>query len=1091
MSKLLFELVVADTNASVQLDQLKAKLKDINKELKSTDDQSGETFNSLVDEAAKTRIEIDKLTERQKQLKREFAASQVPKDSLAGLRLEYSALVEQVTKLSEAERKSSAGQALVKQAADVKGQINSIQESVGNYTGSVGNYKNSILAAFDAMGAIGGPLSDQVAILNVARAGFTISAQTAKQFGEAVKSGMADVQSGIVRIREYLNTLKESGKTQKEAAAGAESIGEAISGAASDGDGIGKAMEGGAKGATLFARAGGVLKAALNGLGIGLIITAVTTLISAFSKFSPLIDFVEQVVSGLSAAFDVLVSRSVLVAKGIGQIFQGNIKEGFSQIGGAVSGMGAAMVEAGFAAADLKKQMQDLNDAQKEFELTTARTEAEIASLQARLRDRTLATRDRLKIADEITKKETADLEARKALIDREIEIEKNRALLTGQISKEQIDQIASGNIQLARQLEDNFQFTEEQTNKFIDLLTKRTQAEGQSYAVLERVEVRRNGILEQAQQRQEALNRKKQEADDKAAKAIDDQLKRIDELEKAVRESAAADILNDFDRQLAEIESKRIEALGKLEKQRKEITGKKTQSDNDKREIELIDQQTEILKASYQKQAEEVGAARIGALEKQASELRAIQFEILQMTANAAEQQASEEADFAAMQFERRAKELKLQADQARNELAKQREEGTIGRREYADGLIDIETDYKSKSLALEQERAGEAVRIATELKNIRIAAAKATLDAELSAIETGSKEQIKALEEQAIKTGISVTEQIAEIERLALAKRKAAFQEYTADVNDANASVTDAQIAGAQAVTDAETEAHESQMERLKEAWEKRKEYINAAIDATAQISAAISAIEEQRVEKQKEASLSALEKEYEAKKAAAAGNTAQLEKIDKDYQKKREAIEKAAARERKEIAIKEALIQGALSVVKALPNLLAAAAAAIAAAAQVAVMRGQEFAHGGTVKFGRFGGKSHAHGGTKGYFDDGTAVEVERDEVFVILNRRASESIKSLSDLNHATGGRRFHAAGGGAMDFTPQYAVPTQGAANQISIQTITVIPEDQMDMLAEKVASKTANATRSAIGDGLDDANRMRERTESLAKSRQA
>lgn len=58
---------------------------------------------------------------------------------------------------------------------------------------------------------------------------------------------------------------------------------------------------------------------------------------------------------------------------------------------------------------------------------------------------------------------------------------------------------------------------------------------------------------------------------------------------------------------------------------------------------------------------------------------------------------------------------------------------------------------------------------------------------------------------------------------------------------------------------------------------------------------------------------------------------------------------------------------------------------------------------------LTLGTFGGKLHSQGGTKGVFSDGTTVEVERDENFVILNRRASGMLGALSDLNVATGGR----------------------------------------------------------------------------------
>ena len=63
----------------------------------------------------------------------------------------------------------------------------------------------------------------------------------------------------------------------------------------------------------------------------------------------------------------------------------------------------------------------------------------------------------------------------------------------------------------------------------------------------------------------------------------------------------------------------------------------------------------------------------------------------------------------------------------------------------------------------------------------------------------------------------------------------------------------------------------------------------------------------------------------------------------------------------------------------------------------------------------KGGQFGGQSHANGGTKGVFSDGTQIEVEAGENFYILNKNASKSIAGLSALNVAHGGSSFYEGG----------------------------------------------------------------------------
>jgi len=88
----------------------------------------------------------------------------------------------------------------------------------------------------------------------------------------------------------------------------------------------------------------------------------------------------------------------------------------------------------------------------------------------------------------------------------------------------------------------------------------------------------------------------------------------------------------------------------------------------------------------------------------------------------------------------------------------------------------------------------------------------------------------------------------------------------------------------------------------------------------------------------------------------------------------------------------------------------------AAGIRTATGVAQVLSAKFAQGGIAKSGFFGGRSHAAGGTKGYFDDGTVIEVERDEAFAVVNKRSSGLLRQLSAVNQLGGGVPFFNNGG---------------------------------------------------------------------------
>lgn len=89
------------------------------------------------------------------------------------------------------------------------------------------------------------------------------------------------------------------------------------------------------------------------------------------------------------------------------------------------------------------------------------------------------------------------------------------------------------------------------------------------------------------------------------------------------------------------------------------------------------------------------------------------------------------------------------------------------------------------------------------------------------------------------------------------------------------------------------------------------------------------------------------------------------------------------------------------------------------AIAAArAKVAIgkVSAQKFARGVSKRFGLFGGQPHSAGGTRGYFEDGTVVEVEKDEPWIVLNKKTKPFLPFLSMLNERTGGVPLMASGG---------------------------------------------------------------------------
>lgn len=116
----------------------------------------------------------------------------------------------------------------------------------------------------------------------------------------------------------------------------------------------------------------------------------------------------------------------------------------------------------------------------------------------------------------------------------------------------------------------------------------------------------------------------------------------------------------------------------------------------------------------------------------------------------------------------------------------------------------------------------------------------------------------------------------------------------------------------------------------------------------------------------------------------------------------------------------------------------------------------------------KFGTVGGNYHSAGGTVYHGSDGNVIEMERDENFYVLNRKASKQINALSALNEYYGGVSFgtpitggHFASGGMVgqntimpDISEQIA---QGVAQGIKDFKAVVAVEDIITGVDNKVS----------------------------------
>ena len=115
-TKILFTFEAEDLGVAKKQDEISDRLKQIRREIEAAK-KAGSPYDALLKETQALKREQTELRKRQRELNNEFKATKVPKDSIAGLRLEYSRLISQIENLDRAQRNSTFGEKLISQAA--------------------------------------------------------------------------------------------------------------------------------------------------------------------------------------------------------------------------------------------------------------------------------------------------------------------------------------------------------------------------------------------------------------------------------------------------------------------------------------------------------------------------------------------------------------------------------------------------------------------------------------------------------------------------------------------------------------------------------------------------------------------------------------------------------------------------------------------------------------------------------------------------------------------------------------------------------------------------------------------------------------
>ena len=448
-----------------------------------------------------------------KTMQNQLKQEKAQENSLVSLRAKLSNLTAEYDALSEAERKGAGGTELKNKINEVTDALKGAEEETQRYYRNVGNYREAIMEAANA----NIPFVQQINVMVTSLGGV-------RNYLSGVKTEMLTVSTTTTG---WIKVLK-------------------------------------------------LLKVALLGTGIGVLIVALGSLVSWFTKTQKGVEAANKIMGALGATVNVLTDRAGKLGSALVNLFTGNFKQAGNDAKSIFAGIGDEIVNETKQAWKLAEVLNEIDKREVMLSMSRASNRAEIEKLKKAADDQTLSTQERIKAAEKAAAMEKEDLKTQTDLAKARI------ANMLGytKVTKEALKTIedmqkgaitadeAIGKIGMSESTIDDLRKLSEEVNRLSEL-------EESSYT--------------RQTEQQNTLNSIRQEGADKAKEAKQTELEAV----RAAEDAMLALVKDKREQARKEIElnySRQIEDLQISLKQEENLTAKAREAINAK--IKALEQQ-------------------------------------------------------------------------------------------------------------------------------------------------------------------------------------------------------------------------------------------------------------------------------------------------------------------------------------------------------------------------------------------------------------------------------------------------------------------------------------------------------------------
>ena len=191
------------------------------------------------------------------------------------------------------------------------------------------------------------------------------------------------------------------------------------------------------------------VRAGMISTGIGALVVGIGSLVAWFTKTKQGAEALTRVFTGISAAVNVIVDRISKFGGAIAKLFSGDIRGGFKEMQGTLSGIGDEMAREIQLAIQLEAQLQKLVDRERDLNVETAQRRAEIEELKMVAEDVTKSEEERLDAAERAFDMENDLLQARVANAEEAVQIQQQQMAFSQNMADD-LDKLAQKEIDLA-----------------------------------------------------------------------------------------------------------------------------------------------------------------------------------------------------------------------------------------------------------------------------------------------------------------------------------------------------------------------------------------------------------------------------------------------------------------------------------------------------------------------------------------------------------------------------------------------------------------------------------------------------------------